>query len=173
MFETVTSNLNEIIDLADKCPEKYQLKCFEVLLDALVNAQATTTVQTAGAAMPGKDEYGFFQSHGISKDEWTRVFHSDGNSLTIIVRDLKERTTSKKQVKLGLLLGVQNLLQTGEASVPKDILVELCKKYHAYDQTNFAHHMTNQKQLFLAQGNGWVLTVPGEEMAAQAIKELA
>jgi hypothetical protein len=173
MFETISNHLNEVLNIADKCPEKYQVKCFEVLLDALVKGEAITTAQTARAAMPSKDTFDFFQSHDISQGESTRVFHFDGNSFTIIVKDLKDKPTSKRQMKLGLLLGAKNLLETGQASVPKDILVDICKKYNAYDSTNFSTNMKNQKHFFLAQGNGWVLTIPGQEMAAQTVKELA
>lgn len=173
MFETISSYLNEVIDMADKCPEKYQLKCFEILLDALVKGESIASVQTAGAVMPGNDRFHFFQSHDISRDEWTRVFHFDGKSFTIIVKNLKEKPTSKRQIKLGLLLGTKNLLETNEALVPKDILIDICKKYNAYDSPNFSTNMKKQKDLFLSQGNEWILTIPGQEQAADIIKELA
>jgi len=35
MFENVKVSLNEVIEIANKCPERYQVKCFEILLDAL------------------------------------------------------------------------------------------------------------------------------------------
>ena len=73
MFETISNHLNEVIDIADKCPDKYQVKCFEILLDALVKGEAITSVQNAGAVMPRKDIFDFFQSHDIPQDEWTRV----------------------------------------------------------------------------------------------------
>ena len=142
-------------------------------MDALVKGEATTSVQTAGAVMPSKDRFDFFQSHGISQDEWTRVLHSDGNSFTIIVKDLKEKPISKQQIKLGLLLGTKNLLETGEASIPKDMLIDICKKYNAYDSGNFSTYMKQNKNLFLARGKGWILTIPGQEQAAKIIKELA
>jgi hypothetical protein len=173
MFETISNYLNEVIDIADKCPEKYQVKCFEILLDALVKGEAIASVQTAGVVMPRKDEFDFFQSHDISRNEWTRVFHFDGKSFTIIVKNLKEKPKSKMQIKLGLLLGIKNLLETSEAFVSKDMLIDICKKYTAYDSPNFSTYMKKQKQLFLAQGNGWLLTIPGQEQAAEVIKELA
>lgn len=173
MLETISNYLNEVIDIADKCPEKYQVKCFEILLDALVKGESIASVQTAGAVMPVKDGFDFFQSHDISQDEWTRVFHFNGNSFTIIVKNLKDKPTSKRQIKLALLLGINNLLDTSEALVPKSMLIDICKKYNAYDSPNFSSNMKKQKQLFLAKGNAWVLTIPGQEQAAEIIKELA
>lgn len=173
MFETISNHLNEVIDIANKCPDKYQVKCFEILLDAIVKGQATTSLQTSGAVMPSNDRFDFFQSHDISQDQWTRVFHFDGDSFKIIVKNLKEQPTSKRQIRLALLLGINNLLKTGEAFVAKDMLIDICKKYNAYDSPNFSTNMKKQKDLFLAQGNGWVLTIPGQEQAAEVIKELA
>ena len=172
MFETISNHLNEVIDIANKCPDKYQVKCFEILLDAIVKGQATTSLQTSGAVMPSNDRFDFFQSHDISQDQWTRVFHFDGDSFKIIVKNLKEKPTSKRQIRLALLLGIKNLLETGEAFIAKDILIDISKKYNAYDSPNFSTNMKKQKDLFLSQGNGWVLTIPGQEQASEVIKEL-
>ena len=51
--------------------------------------------------------------------------------------------------------------------------MELCKKYDAYDSSNFAMHMKKQKSLFLAKGDNWSLTKPGEKRAGEVIKELS
>lgn len=180
MFEKVRGSLNEVIDLAGQCPEKYQVKCFEVLLDALVKSETMPTGFVAGAPpisaeMSGKPKSDFFSRYGISQDEWTRVFHFDGDSWSIIVKgkDLGEKAKSKKQVKLGLLLGVKSLLETGEAIVPKESLINMCKQYATYDQGNFSANMKKQQNLFLHKDDGWVLTNPGLEEAAEVIKELA
>jgi len=36
MFEQIKEKLQEIIEIAENCPEKYQDKCFEILLKALI-----------------------------------------------------------------------------------------------------------------------------------------
>ena len=178
MFEKVREHLNEVIDIANKCPEKYQAKCFEILLDAVVKGESTTSGIIAGlpavkAQMSGPDKSPFFSQHSISEDEWSRVFHFDGISYSIIVKNLGEKVKSRKQIKLALLLGITKILNTGEATIPKDELMELCKTYSAYDQSNFAAHMKNRKDLFLAKGNDWTLTMPGRDEAAKTIKELS
>lgn len=172
MLEKIRDFLNEVIDMANQCPEKYQLKCFEVLLDALVKAEAPAA-SPIGPKLTGKLQPEFFSRHSISQDEWSKVFHFDGTSCSVIVKDLREKTVSKKQVKLGLLLGVASLLESGEATISKESLVDMCQQYAAYDSKNFATHMRNQKNVFLPKGDGWLLTMPGQEEAAEAIKELA
>ncbi len=109
----------------------------------------------------------------VSQDELQRIFHRDGSSYNIIVGDLKVKPPAHKQIKLALLLGMKSLLETSEPTVAKDSLVELCRQYSAYDSPNFASNMKKNKQLFLTKGNGWVLTVPGQQEASKVIKELA
>lgn len=176
MFEKVRDYLEEVINIAEKCPEKYQAKCFEILLDALVKGETAVAGAVAGtpaigAQVPGKPEPAFFSHYSISY-EWTRVFHFDGSSYLIIVQDLKEKAKAKKQVKLALLLGIKELLETGEASISKEALIDICKKYAAYDSPNFSSNMRKHKNLFLAKDDGWSLTMPGQEKAAEIIKEL-
>jgi len=178
MFNKVKECLSEIIDIADKCPEKYQVKCFEVLLSALVRPEispigAARKVPVAGGEAPVPAKPDFFSKYSITEEEWSRVFYFDGNSYSIIVKDLKDKRIAKKQIKLALLLGVKGLLESGEPAISKDSLVELCKEYSAFDSSNFATHMKHAKNLLSTKSNGWALTVPGKEEAAKIIKELA
>lgn len=171
MFEKVKGHLNEIIDIADKCPEKYQEKCFEILLSSLVRPEAPSAVPIPSA--PTVTKIDFFSNYNIPEEEWTRVFHFDGRSYRLIVKDLKERGKAPKQIKLALLLGVKALLETGEAIISKESLIDACETYATYDSSNFAGNMKRNKNLFLTTDDAWTLTVPGQERAAEVIKELA
>ena len=115
----------------------------------------------------------FLDQYQIPSSSISRVYHLDGDSYRIIVKDLEERTNSKKQVKLALLLGVGSLLTVGFPVFSKDRLIEVCREYGAYDAPNFASHMKKQRDMFIAQGNQWSLTVPAQQRAAEAIKQLA
>ena len=111
---------------------------------------------------------------GVTVEEVGRVVHGDGDTYAIIVKDLKEKSSSKKQIKLALLLGVIGLLQNNKATIAKDSLMSMCKQYAAFDPSNFASYMRANKNWFLATGHdGWVLTVPGQERAAEVVKQLA
>lgn len=177
MLEKIKDKLNDVISIADECPEKYQVKCFEIILGALVATEGVAPVTgpaiTAGRVIekPGPD---FFTRHNIAEEEWQRVFHFDGVSYPIIVSDLKEKPAAKKQVRLALLLGIKGLLETGDSIFEKGQLIELCKQHAAYDSSNFAAHMKKQKSLFVSKGkNNWTLTKPGESQATEVIKELS
>ncbi len=177
MFNKVKECLSEIIAIADKCPEKYQVKCFEVLLNASVRPEISTggavgqvPVTGVGAPVPAKSN--FFSKHDITEEESSNVFTFDGSSYSITV-NLKDKAVSQKQIKLALLLGVKSLLETGVSVFSKSSLVDLCKEHSAYDRRNFALHMKKNKNLLLPKDNGWSLTVPGQQRATEVIKELA
>jgi hypothetical protein len=178
MFEKVREHLDEIVSIAGKCPEQYQVKCFEILLSALVKTETPpvrvvereSEITARERVMPQAD---FLSRHGLTEQEWSRVFDFDGSSWSIIAK-LKDKKVSKKQIQLALLLGAKSLLEGTEPIIPKSSLVELCKHYATYDVKNFAHHMKKaQQNLFLRRGDDWSLTRPGQEKAAGVIKELA
>ena len=171
MFEKVKECLDEVISIANKCPEKYQVKCFEILLSSLVRPEAPSAVPIPGAPTVSKPD--FFSNYGISEKEWQQVFYFDGNSYSLIAKDLKEKGKAGKQVKLALLLSVKELLNTGVATVSRESLTDACEKHAAYDSSNFATNMKRNINLLLPKGDGWVLTFPGQEQAAEVIKELA
>lgn len=179
MFEKIREGLAEVISISDECPERFQTKCFELLLTALINNDNPPELSASMPVQPGTHRPRpeqlpvFFKQAAISETELQTVFHNDGGTHQIIVNDLKTKTTSQKQVRLALLLGVQQLLDHNEAIVPRDNLVNLCKQYSAHDPSNFATYMRTNKSLFLPKGNGWTLTVPGQQKAAELIKELA
>jgi hypothetical protein len=199
VFENVAEHLDEAVRLAERCPEKYQIPCFQALIRVLAqsdslpaqngngaahnlagNGEASTSFSNGSYPSPGPtgqqpNERGpiFLDQHQIPEPSISRVYHLDGDSYRIIVKDLKEKTNSKKQVKLALLLGIGGLLAGGQPVFSKERLIEVCREYGAYDAPNFASHMKKQRDMFIAQGNDWSLTVPAQQRAAEAIKELA
>ena len=197
MFENVAEHLDEAVRLAERCPEKYQIPCFQALIRVLARSDSLPlnsgdghSIHGVGDAtgfhangpysdggldrkQPGDRGPIFLEQHQIPSASISRVYHLDGDSYRIIVKDLKEKTNSKKQVKLALLLGVGGLLAGGQPVFSKERLIEVCREYGAYDAPNFASHMKKQRDMFIARGNEWSLTVPAQQRAAEAIKELA
>ena len=200
MFENVADHLDEAVRLAERCPEKYQIPCFEALIRVLAqsgslpsrNGDGDTQSLAGNGQAPESNDFNsyngggpprqqptgdrgaiFLDQHQITGAFISRVYHLDGDSYRIIVKDLKEKTNSKKQVKLALLLGVGGLMAGGQPVFTKERLIEVCREYGAYDGPNFASHMKKQRDMFIAQGNEWSLTVPAQQRAAEAIKELA
>ncbi|NQW23351.1 MAG: hypothetical protein HQ475_07905 [SAR202 cluster bacterium] len=209
MFENVAEHLDEAVKLAERCPEKYQIPCFQALIGVLAQSDAlpadigigvgnghghttngndeTSASSSSGSYINEPPTNGstdrqykasergfvFLDQHQIPSASISRVYHLDGSSYRIIVKDLKEKTNSKKQVKLALLLGIGGLLVGEQPVFSKEKLIEACREYGAYDAPNFASHMKKQRDMFISQGNEWSLTVPAQQRAANAIKELA
>lgn len=178
MFENVKDKLDEIISISEKCPEKFQVKCFEILLDTLLRGiTATTPIQTGatvGVVELTATAENFLSRYDISQDQLLGVFHFDGNEYQIIVKDLKEKPTSARQAKLALLIGLKNLLQSGTPIIFKDELMNMCRQYAAFDSHNFAVNMKSRKNIFLQKGRDqWELTRPGQQKAAEVLKELS
>ena len=196
MFENVAQHLDEAVRLAERCPEKYQIPCFQALIRVLAQSDSLPSLEgqpgggygqvstvpfssrenvshTSQPRHTGDRGFIYLDQHQISSENISRVYHLDGDSYRIIAKDLKEKTNSKKQIKLALLLGVGGLLVGGQPLFSKERLIETCREYGAYDGPNFASHMKKQRDLFVAQGNEWLLTVPAQQRAAEAIKELA
>ncbi len=199
MFENVAEHLDEAVRLSERCPEKYQIPCFQALIRVLAQSDSlpaqngnrdahhlAANGETSASPIKGPylnlgstgqqpSERGpiFLDQHQIPEPSISRIYHLDGDSYRVIVKDLKEKTNSKKQVKLALLLGVGGLLAGGQPVFSKERLIEVCREYGAYDAPNFASHMKKQRDMFIAHGNDWSLTVPAQQRAAEAIKELA
>ena len=205
MFENVAEHLDEAVRLSERCPEKYQLSCFEALIRVLAQSGFLPALNERGQNEHGgghsfngdadlpptvssssyadgdsamKQQAGtrgslFLEQYQIPGAFISRVYHLDGDSYRIIAKDLNEKTKSKKQIKLALLLGAGGLLLGGQPTFSKERLIEASREYGAYDGPNFASHMKKQRDLFIAQGNEWSLTIPAQQRAAEAIKELA
>jgi hypothetical protein len=173
MFEKVKESLKQVIEISDSCPETYKIKCFEVLLEAIVREGHEKVTTYTAQEDKIKSKSTFFARNEITDEQWQKIFYFDGNNYEIIVNDLNENTTAKKQTRLALLLGIKKQLESNEPFIAKDTLVEICKKYSCYDSANFSSHMKKNKNWFLAKENGWNLTNPGQQEAVKVIKELA
>ena len=178
MLEKVREHLDEVVSIADMLPEKYQQKGFEVILSGLIQGSAGSTEENmnsnpSNSLMKAQFPNVLVQKE-VAREEIERIFHFDGVAYNIIVGDLKISSTAQRQIRLALLLGIKNLLETGtEAVVGRTELIEICKKYSAYGAANFSTHMKSHRQFFLEKSGGWTLTVPGQQKAAELIKELA
>ena len=176
-MDMIKDHIQKAADLAETCPEEsYRARCFEVVLAHLITQQsgpADRTPAPSGVSATVSPDDRLAQL-GLSADEWSKVFHHDGESWAVIANDLKETSKAGQQRKLALLLGAKDYVEGGGGFFPKSRLVEHCNRYGAYDAPNFAAVMRKTtKNWFLAKDGGWELTIPGRNEAAAVIKELA
>ena len=178
MYEELKKEIKEISAIADSCPGNLKEKCFEILLNHFLSSglgadgvggrsSGTATALKGGGAQ--KSFSVFLASHKL-ENSFESVFELEAGKCQIIIKDLKETTTAKKQVRLALLLGIKNLAEKGIPEVPSEELRTLCQEYSCYDSPNFSTHMKKQKNLFLPQAKDWKLTTPGMNEAANVIR---
>ncbi len=180
MFEELKNQLQEIIDVAELCPERYREKCFSILLEHWLSSyenpkmppgkplEAKNTILAGGS----RDLFSQFVKEHDLNGTLSQVFHLEDSKCGIIVNDLKTPKKAQRQVRLGLLVGVKHIVEEGVPNIPDQELRDLCTTYAAYDESNFASYMKKQKHLFVKTDTGWKLTKPGEKEAANLIKEL-
>jgi hypothetical protein len=179
MLEQFKKQLHEITKLVELCPDRYKEKCFEILLQHLLLLEEA---KLAPVRIPKPSDTGLFEklspaftrfieTHGLN-EAISNVFQIDDGRCEIIVRGIETRKKATGQVRLGLLLGIKNLILNGSPNVTYEELRQLCIDHSVYDSANFAAIMKKNRDLFLTEANNWKLTKPGENKAAELIKEL-
>ena len=111
--------------------------------------------------------------YAVTMEQVQRVLEFEESGFQVIAK-LSTKVKSHIQEALALLIGVGHIAVEGIGTIPKNDLIEACKEYAGYDQPNFSSHMRKRKNLFGSESEGnWKLTRPGEERAADMIKEIA
>ena len=175
MIEELKTQLQQVVDLSESCPELYRLTCFEILWTTVVRHsynQMDDSYHTNGVSTEAVPVSIGAHNDGVDQNAWKKVFHLQGDSWVIIAKSLKETTKAKRQVKLALLLGIADMKTSGRSFINRTALVDYCKKYAAYDSPNFAATMRRQKELLIETDGGWELTMPGQERALEVVEEL-
>jgi hypothetical protein len=171
MFEEIKEEIQGIVKIAESCPEKFQISCFELLLQHALRQRQVSEEDIGKLTGPPQFEL-FCKQYDVTRDQLAQVYHFEDDECGIIVKSLGVTPKAKKQGRLGLLIGVQSLYSTGKPLVLKDNLIEACKSYDGYDASNFAANMKSHKNLFVAHDQDWKLTQPGLGEAAKLIREL-
>lgn len=182
MFEQLKKQLNEIVEVANQCPEAYRERCFSILLEHFLTSQEKPKAPSGAFPKITSEAFlrewpiefsRFIEEHKLTETV-SRVFHLEEGKCEIIVKDLNTKKKATGQVRLALLLGVKHMAEEGLPNVPNEDLRQLCSSHALFDTANFASIMKKNKNLFLSiKGKGWKLTKPGENEAGAIIKELA
>lgn len=182
MFEELKKNLNEIVAIANKCPEQYREKCFSILLEHFLTSQEKPKIpkgessKLEDVSMPqASDEFSkFIGDDSELKEAVPNVFHIEKDNYRIIIGDLKTKKKAEGQVRAALLIGIKHLIADGEASIPYEELKGFCGDHAVLDKANFQSIMKKKKKknLFLPQDKDWKLTNPGKKEAVKLIKDL-
>ena len=137
MYQKLKSEIKDIIEIVNQCPESLKEKCFELLLENFlassqpahaapaVKEQATqkeeqadervqplTEVVTLTEEIALKDFHvkiqRFFQSNGITVDHINELYYKEDGKIMPLYETLKSTSMAECQVRLALLTAFEN-----------------------------------------------------------------
>jgi len=197
MFEEVEEGIKEIIKIVELCPDKYQEKCFEVLLSAFIkncsdqdpvkgDSEFLAEVEKDGAEdFSGQEEITKTDLHvkakklleqGVTLEDINNMFYKEGDELKPLFDDLKSSKMSESQLKLALVEALKNVILTGEYKFNTDEVKRQCEDHKCYDSANYAAIFKKQKNWFnedYARNTFMTLSADGKKELITVIKQLS
>jgi len=119
----------------------------------------------------------FLEKQALSIEQINNLFFKEDGQLKPLYDDLKTTRTSESQLRLTLLLALQNALTTGDFEVDIEAVRQECNTHKCYDANNFSNNYNNNKSLFdfdkYTKASKFVrLSEAGKKELANIIKEL-
>lgn len=172
MFEKLEQQLKKIIELVKLCPTNLQEKCFEILLNKLLDNSGAEKVSKNEKPVkesldkPEEDinkdsvkeeEIKLTDLHikakklleqGLSINDINNAFYKEGEEIKPLFDDLKSSKISESQIKLALIEAFKNGIKTGDFKFDTIIVKQQCEVYKCYDANNFATYFKNRSDLF-------------------------
>jgi hypothetical protein len=168
-YAALKTELKGIADLAESVPEQFRARCFEMLLESLLDSvsgqsrsarDAVSTGEVAEKQPPtviDKQESAqdstpipvkaqlrvFMQRTGVSLDELQRILFVDGTDVHF-VREPSHGTVSKGQLEWALLLALKNAVVANEFSADPEDVRSICQDKGFYDKKNFATYFKRE-----------------------------
>lgn len=165
-MENITEKINEIITIADKCPELYKLECFKILLkheligfkdDQIMDSVSTSPVveeviEEKQREIQASDLHikfkSFMDKKNISYENVNQLFYFENGSFLGMYDDLKTTKAAEVQIRIALLQAMLNAMNSGEFEFDGEAVRAECQKRKAYDSTNFTTNFKTKSNLF-------------------------
>lgn len=175
MASELESKILEFAELAQKCPERFQEKCFEVLLQQYLSGQTKPSQrqQADQVADPDAEQVGdvetdvtsdgqediaagdlhvkarrFLERSGISLEELNQIFYKEGSELLPLYDDLGTTRLAESQTRIALLQALRAGLPSGEFAFDGEEVRAEAQLRKCYDAGNFATNFKNNAALF-------------------------
>jgi hypothetical protein len=199
-FESLKKEIVEIAEIAEKVPESFREKCFELLLNHLLQTSAKgtsgSTQNNAPAAQHAADAdtstakinangsltlpagiKAFMRRATVSQEEIESVVMIDDGEFHFI-KQPSHSNVSKGQNEWALLLALKNGIVSGSLVVDAEAVRSVVQDQGFYDKANFAKNFKSAKysswyrDSIEAQGSPVGLSAEGETQLAALIKSL-
>lgn len=144
--------LKEIVELSNSVPDKFQIKCFELVLTNALKPSGRQQFEEkdSNKLQPGELSSGdyklpvtlsaFIGQYKLNTQNVLNLFHIDKESI-VPIYNLTARNKKQAQTQLALLLSLENALNTGKFSFDQKLLRTKCEENKIYDYTNFKTYL--------------------------------
>ena len=179
----IEDTINEILAIVKKIPEKFQEKCFEVLLTSFLvrGSYSPLPVIEKGKKEDVSEKFivpidvrAFLQQYTIPEENLNKLFFMQGNELrpTYKIETIKK---AKAQTQITLLTALENALKEGKFEFSVEDIRQRCKNRRVYDSINFKTNVKKDANLFrsLADEEHIELSPDGKAELAETILEVS
>lgn len=162
MNQISEEQLQEIVQLAETVPEKFQEKCFELLLShALgfasrpgISPVSSEPVVQERAVAPDQVEFvlpidvkAFLTQYGFAESTVWDFFLADGEEIRPIYK-LSSTKKAEAQTQHALMMALETAIGTGNFTVGIEELRSRCQERKVYDSPNFKKNIKSRANLF-------------------------
>lgn len=183
-YQNLKKEVKEISDIACSLPEKLQEKCFEVLLNKLLESddpEKNRKRKDDDKPPPPEDKDRikipqpaqmkvFMQKTGVTADELEKIVMYDGEELHFI-KEPTTKTVAKGQIEWALLVALQCAITSNTLEVDPETVRSICQDKGFYDSKNFISIFKKDKYKALFQ-NTLVSQGPAQKLTGDGIKKL-
>ena len=155
-LDEVKNRMDELIEIADSLPEKYQQKGFEVLLSKLIDAIRAPTVTPELGREPETskrafvipiDVRAFLRQYGISEENLKNLYLLDPEDVRSI-HTVQETRTSRAQIQVTLLTALENALRENKFEFSIENVRGRCRAHKIYNASNYMANFRNNAKFF-------------------------
>jgi len=154
-IEKLKPEINKIIEFVETLPEKYQEKCFELLLRVLLSKNIPSLREEQQILAPKTsfklpiEVKAFLRQHDVPEETLGKLLYIEDDEI-IPTYMIKTTMKSKAQIQIAFLTALENALKSTpskfEFSIEK--VRERCIEHGCYDSPNFKAHFRNNSKLF-------------------------
>jgi hypothetical protein len=181
-IDELESKIKSFVEIAEKLPERYREKCFEVMLTNYLSTlttakrpEITVTPPPTPTAKPiiPIDVKAFLQQYSIPEDSIQKLFFVEGQEIRPIY-NLKTTKKSDAQMQVASLIAFEHALKEGKFEFSMQEVRQKCKELKVYDMSNFTAHFKNNTKLFkdLTDEEHIELSTDGKDQLSEVIMEI-
>lgn len=184
-FENLQTNINKIIDVVEKIPEKYREKAFEILLNNSISREKIenkkdklkkeeSTLDDYSFQMP-IEVRAFLSQFSISEERINELYLITGPKEIARKFRLNTIKAAEAQIQMAVLLALENtLMGDGKFEFNIENVRTKCEEEKCYDSKNFATNFKKKKKFFkdLNAKENIALSPLGKEHLADVLNEL-